>query len=909
VALGPELWSDAVVTTSPAAIRTPDQRLRIFVSSTLQELADEREAVKEAIEQICLTPVMFEIGARAHPPRDLYRAYLAQSDVFIGIYWQRYGWVAPTETISGLEDEYLLARSLPKLVYIKRADSREERLKGLIGRIQGEDKVSYRPFRDAEELKQLVRNDLALMLTERFSSSVTASNVAADESSAVEAAPRYLPPVERGELIGRQGLEASIGELIAKSDTGCLTLTGPGGTGKTRLAIRAANALADRFADGVFYVPLASVRSGRDVLPAIVSVLDLPTPPSGAEPEKRLVAFLRARRALLVLDNFEQVLDAAGDIGRVLAACPHLKLIITSREPLRINGERELPIPPLAHQGDGRTVTPAMQLFEQRAREIRPDFSIDDGNRSAVAEICRRLDALPLAIELAAARVRVLSPQAMLPRLDKCLALLTGGRRDLPERQQTLRGALDWSHELLSPDERVFFRRLGIFAGSFPEEGAAAVVGDAALEPLEGLTSLVEKSLLVRNEAGGQVRFQMLETVREFARERVAQAGEERDARVRHAAWVSQILADARSTISHATKRVRTHEQLAAEEGNVRAAFSFLTGADGDREQAWELLCHLGWVRHHEFRGSEIRVAYDALRPGGEAKDPVTAAAALGLAAWATFGTPSAATVQDLERSLAVLDAHGDRRFLPGVLTAYASILGSLDPARALPFLDRAVALSVELGLHTIESWARMMRCLYFMMSGQPELADQNADALITASARHGEQEGITFGMTMKGRLQLLRGDLTAARESFANATAYARTRSSAYGRADALSGLASVALAQGDEVAARAVLEELVHFSGTRNGTTGLELVWGALAHLLAKAGDDDRARRVLEVIARGVENVSPGLRMQLDPAGTLAKATAEARALLGDPEPLAPEQVDLEVALRAALGARVDG
>src|SRR5262249_3660197 len=258
--------------------------------------------------------------------------------------------------------------------------------------------------------------------------------------------------------------------------------------------------------------------------------------------------------ALLVLDNFEQVLDAASDIGRMLAACPHLQVLVTSREPLRIQSERELPIPPLAHEPNGVMPTPAMQLFEQRAREIVPGFRIGDDNHAAIAEICRRLDALPLAIELAAARIRVLSPQAMLQRLDKSFALLTSSRRDLPERQRTLRGALDWSYGLLTPDEQAFFRRLGIFAGSFPEEGARAVVRDAALEALAGLTSLVEKSLLVRLETGGHVRFQMLGTVREFARERAAEAGEERDLRMRHAAWVAELLADAYGPLNRAAE-------------------------------------------------------------------------------------------------------------------------------------------------------------------------------------------------------------------------------------------------------------------------------------------------------------------------------------------------------------------
>jgi hypothetical protein len=194
------------------------------------------------------------------------------------------------------------------------------------------------------------------------------------------------------------------------------------------------------------------------------------------------------------------------------------------------------------------------------------------------------------------------------------------------------------------------------------------------------------------------------------------------------------------------------------------------------------------------------------------------------------------------------------------------------------------------------------------MANGELELADRAADELVASSTHHDQGDGIAFGMTAKARLQLMRGDLAAAREEYARAAAYARSQKNmAYGRADALAGLASVALAQGDEVAAHAVIAELLRFSGGLSGATGTELVWGALAYLLAKAGDKDRARRVLEVIPRGVENPPPALKMQLDPTGALSRATADARSLLGDPEPLLPEQVDLEAALQAALGPRV--
>ena len=898
------------MTTARAPIRTPDQRLRIFVSSTLGELAEEREAVKEAIQRIHLTPVMFELGARAHPPRDLYRAYLDQSDVFVGIYWQKYGWIAPTETISGLEDEYRLAAKKPKLIYIKRADAREERLAALIEDIQRGDQVSYRPFRDAEELKTLVANDLATMLTERFAASVASANTdRGDEGVADDAPPRWLPPVERGELIGRDDVLARVAELLSKPDTECLTLTGPGGTGKTRLAVHAAHEFAARFDDGAYYVPLAAVRAAADVVPTIGTVLEVPTPQGGGDPEKLLVAFLRARRALVVLDNFEQVLDAAGDVARVLAACPHLKLLVTSREALRIKGERELPVPPLPHDprvAGTSSVTPAMKLFEQRAKEIRPDFAIDDENRADVAEICRRLDALPLAIELAASRVRVLSPQAMLPRLDKSLALLTSGRRDLPARQQTLRGALDWSHDLLSPDERVFFRRLGVFTGDFAEDAAAAVVGEAALDPLDGLTSLVEKSLLVRRDDEREPRFAMLETVRAYALDKLAAAGEERAARMRHAEWVTTLLGASRGILTHASERFRVLERFAREDGNIRAAQRFLAGPDGDREAAWRLYCHYALARHAELRGREVWDAYAALRAGGPATDPYTEKLARGLAAWATAWVPQPFTLDDLRDAVAALEAAGDRTYLPALTAALATVMNNIQAVDALPVLDRAIALAVEERQHMIESWARMIRVLHFLMRGDGAQAERAADDLIATSATHGEQEGIAFGMTSKGRLALMRGDLAAARTFFADATVYARARSGVYARADSLQCLASTALAQGDEAGARAIVEELVLFSATRNGVTSFEIAWGALAWFLAASGERERAARVLAVVPRGVEQAPPTVSMQRDPTGALTKATAEARALLGDPPPLDPEKVDVQAALRAALGPR---
>src|SRR5438270_9325270 len=249
-----------VVSTMPAVIRTPDQRVRVFVSSTLDELAPERVAAREAIAQLRLTPVLFELGARPYPPRELYRAYLAQSDIFIGLYWQRYGWVAPAMQVSGLEDEYQLSGTKPKLIYIKTpAPEREPRLQALLDRIRAEDTVSYQKFATPEELRERIANDLAQFLTERFTTP-------AETPVAARLAPL---PVPRSRLIDREQERAQAQALLQREDVGLVTLTGPGGVGKTRLAMQVAADLAPRFTDGVGFISLAALKDPTLVVPAV----------------------------------------------------------------------------------------------------------------------------------------------------------------------------------------------------------------------------------------------------------------------------------------------------------------------------------------------------------------------------------------------------------------------------------------------------------------------------------------------------------------------------------------------------------------------------------------------------------------------------------------------------------------
>src|SRR5215831_647681 len=414
-------------------IRTPDQRVRVFVSSALRELAAERQAVRDAIAELRLVPVMFELGARPHPPQSVYRAYLDQSQVFVGIYWQSYGWVAPGEQISGLADEYLQSAGLPRLIYVKSpAPQRDPRLAEMLDRIRDDGDLSYQHFSDPARLRQLVADDLAVLLSDRF-----ATAQAGDSEGAREEPAGTLPSAVTP-LIGRKRDAEAARNLVLHDGARLVTFTGPGGVGKSRLALEVANLLSPQFNAGARLVDLAPIRAADLVTATIATGLGLRT--SGGPLVADVKTYLRERRLVLVLDNFEQVTAAAPVVAELLAAAPGLVTLVTSRAALRLNGEHEFVVAPLPTPpaGDMRpsALRPyaSVRLFAERAHAVVPGFKLTRANAEAVAEICRRLDGLPLAIELAAARVRLLPPQALLARLDNRLNLLTNGARDLPGR-------------------------------------------------------------------------------------------------------------------------------------------------------------------------------------------------------------------------------------------------------------------------------------------------------------------------------------------------------------------------------------------------------------------------------------------------------------------------------------------
>ncbi len=575
-------------------IRTPDQRVRVFVSSTLDELAPERAAVREAITQLRLTPVFFESGARPYAPRELYQAYLAQSDIFVGIYWQRYGWVAPTMQISGLEDEYQLSADKPRLIYVKSpAPEREPGLQQLLDRIRADGVASYQKFATAQELRERLANDLALLLTERFMQEP-------QTAGAVRPAPL---PAARGRLIDREREVALVRELLRREDVGVVTLTGPGGVGKTRIAIQVATELASQFSDGVAFVSLASLKTPELVVQTLAQALQVSEIPGQALVES-LLGYLRSKQLLLVLDNVEQIISAAPLVTQVLESAPHLKVLATSREALRLIPERIMPIQPLAlpnpeHLPDLDTLAqiPSVALFLERARAVNPGFALTADNAAAITGICRRLDGLPLALELAAARLSVFGPDALLARMEHSLLLLTQGARDLPLRQQTLRNTLAWSYDLLSEREQQVFRHLAVFVGSFPMEAAESICTDElhdGNEVMERVTELIEKSLIELADAVGTVpRFRMLDTVREYALEQLVASGEEEAVKRRHADYCLH-LAEAAEPHLLRPERGMWLERLDGVHDNLRAALTW-SSENGAVETGLRLAGALAW--------------------------------------------------------------------------------------------------------------------------------------------------------------------------------------------------------------------------------------------------------------------------------------------------------------------------
>jgi predicted ATPase/class 3 adenylate cyclase len=513
-------------------------------------------------------------------------------------------------------------------------------------------------------------------------------------------------PAQPTPLVGREREVAAICERLRSPEVRLLTLMGPGGTGKTRVGLQAAAELIEEYEGGVFFVPLATVADPSLVASSVAGALGVTE--TGDRPlEERLKEYLRDREMLLLLDNFEQVLEATPFLEGMLAAAPRLKALVTSRAALRLYGEHEFPVPPLELPDTGRLPEvealaryEAVRLFIERARAVKPDFAVTNENAPAVAEICTRLDGLPLAIELAATRIRLLPPKAMLARLGSRLKLLTGGARNLPERQRTLRGAIEWSHSLLTPEEQILFARLGVFSGGRTLEAIEAVCDpDGELDAFDGVESLLEKSLLRQEEGPDEEpRFVMLETIHEYATEKLKEGGEYRDLRASHVAYFVAFAEEAAPEIE-GPDQVTWMDRLEAEHDNLRAALSWSLETK-DAESALRIggALWVFWIVRGHF--SEGRRWLSTSLSGGEAAPSgVRARVLLALGDLANAQGDYTRAVEDLEASLSLYREVGDRSGEAYALCFLGWIaLERNDLEQAERLLEESLALSRETG-------------------------------------------------------------------------------------------------------------------------------------------------------------------------------------------------------------------
>lgn len=926
-------------------ITTPDRRLRVFVSSTLKELAEERDAARRAIEQLRLTPIMFEAGARDHGPADVYHSYLEQSDVFLGIYWQSGGWARDASQPTGLEDEFQAWTSGPRLLYIKEpAPNRDSRLAEFLADIAKAEESSYRRFATADELFSLVAQDLAMVVSERFldrreglklprgtvtflftdiegstvllrslgeqyadllrshnelireaisvnrgtevdtagdgffvvfPSAVDAINAAVESQRALaqhrwpqgaivrvrmgvhtgEGTPvgdRYvgidvhraariaaaghggqvlvssttarliadmadLSLVDLGQhrlkdlpsnetiyqvaahgldsrfpalrsidasrtnlldkassFVGREDEIGSVKELLKNNRL--VTLTGPGGTGKTRLAIQIGKRAIANFHDGVWLVPLGAVGKDDEISQACLNALGLREQP-GRGLEETLTDYFGGGTSLIIVDNCEHVLTGASQlVAKIVERCPNVSLLATSREPLRVPGEQVFLVPPLglpprvASSVAELEGFDSVRLFVERAAAARGGFSLDMDSAEDVARLVNRLDGVPLALELAAARASSMSPGQIADRLEKSFDLLRDRGGTSEDRHRTMAAVVDWSHGLLPPEDQKIFRRLSVFRGGFDLDAAESMVADAEVPAdsvVDDISALVDRSLVVAERGTGGFRYRMLEVIRQYSSARLTDAGEDSEFRDRHARWflkqVGPALWPLNPNPGWYTARMTDHP-------NLEAAHDWLISRR-DAASAITMAVALGWFWYNEgywaegrTRAAQALALYDGARP-------LTALRCQALVVSALLAFRQGDYVESLRLAR-------EAETLAGV--DFPGLTASSRSAQALA-LVAAEALNEATGLaDSVLAYARSAESSWFVGA-----------VLITV-----------------GRVALARGDLSQAASLHAEATGVMQANDDPWALASAWEGLGAAHLFGGEVAAAAHAFE-----------------------------------------------------------------------------------------------------
>jgi predicted ATPase/class 3 adenylate cyclase len=643
-------------------------------------------------------------------------------------------------------------------------------------------------------------------------------------------------PAQPTPLVGRNAELEAVRTLLQDENTRMVTLTGPGGTGKTRLALQVAADLVDEFPDGVYGVLLAPI-SDPDLVPLELARVLGVEETSSLSLTDALQGELKGRRALILFDNFEHVGGAASLLADLLGACPRLKLLVTSREPIRIAAERQYPVPPLPE-------SEAVMLFAERARAVRPDFELTDETAPIVAEICERLDGLPLAVELAAAWSKVLPPAALLRRLERRLELPASRSADVPARQSTLREAIAWSYGLLSDEERRLHARLSVFMGGCTVEAAERVAdpnGELGIDVLEGIASLVDRSLLRESEDDeGEPRFAMLETIREYAREYLAESREEEEVVRRHAREFARFAEEAEAEL-------RTGDQLLwfgrleNEHDNLRAAIDSSLAA-GDAETALRLGGALGWFWYahgHALEGC-ARLT-DLLARTENAPEELRARSMYALGVLLDQRGEPARASKLVERSLAVFRERGEQQRVARALNSLGSIrrgLGDLEAARSV--LEESIGVRRALGDEAGTAGALSNLGIVAFEQGDLDGAEARFTETLALDRAHGNEWGAAIALDNLAAVALERGDYDRAGELIRDTLVSARRLADQELIAFGLEKTAVLAAAEGN--AARAgrlagaadALRESAGFERNRFDREWLE------RHLSAVAGEE---------------------------------------------------------------------